>query len=330
MKTDIELWIPKKLTSERLIKEHSIALWAALTALTDTSTEESKPVYTQIFDIVKDQKGSSLIITKELTPTYSPKPQVKYDEKWQEYFNQALSYLESEALSFGLVFDYDQPKDGISIALVSKQPDALGHVAISIVIERKTKITIKDQLSKKPLRQLTALGPNRMDFVEPISSNDYKKLIFGILQHYPDANRGLLTLLIQSLGRSIKNEKISRIYNILYPEKTKSDPDTTDKTKTPFLIRTYGDTGDISVYLNKVGYSLTSSTWVILKSDFHSIKEMGRIIAKEHKPFIELTQDAKAYEYTYESNGPKVIRLHIAKQSNKKTKLPKSIVFTKK
>lgn len=326
MKVDVELWIPKKLTSERLIKEHSIALWAALTALTDTSTEESKPVYTQIFDIVKDKKGSSLITTKKLTPTYSSKSKIKYDEKWQEYFNQALSYLESEALSFGLVFDYDQPKDRISIAIVSKQPNALGHVPISIAIERKTKITIKDQLSKKPLRQLTALSPNRMEFIEPISSNDYKLLLRRVLHSYPKANGGQLTLWVKFLGRKIKKIDIWTIKENLKSKKYKNET----RYETPFLTRTYGDTGDISVYLNKVGYSLTSSTWVILKSDFHSIKEMGEVIAKGHKLFVELTQDAKAYEYTYESNDSKAIRLHIAKQSNKKTKLPKSIVFTKK
>lgn len=326
MKTDIELWIPKKLTSERLIKEHSIALWAALTALTDTSTEEIKPVYTQIFDIVKDQKGSSLIITKELTPTYSSKSKVEYDEKWQEYFNQALSYLESEALSFGLVFDYDQPKGGISITLVSKQPDALGHVPISIAIERKTKITIKDQLSKKPLRQLTALSPNRMEFIEPISSNDYKKLIFRILNSHTNALDTQLIDWVAYLGKAIKKSDIERI---------RETPKTKNKTLyiTPFLNRTYGDTGDILVYLHKhptPPKRPTSSTWVILKSDFHSLKEMGEILERGAKETIKLTKDTKAYEYTYESNGPKVIRLHIAKQSNTKTKLPKSIVFQKK
>ena len=57
---------------------------------------------------------------------------------------------------------------------------------------------------------------------------------------------------------------------------------------------------------------------------------MGEILERGAKETIKLTKDTKAYEYTYESNGPKVIRLHIAKQSNKKTKLPKSIVFQKK
>lgn len=323
MKTDIELWIPKKLTSERLIKEHSIALWAALTALTDTSTEESKPVYTQIFDIVKDQKGSSLIITKELTPTYSSKSKAEYDEKWQKYFNQALSYFESEALNFGLVFDYDQPKNGISIALVSKQPDALRHVLISIAIERKTKITIKDQLSKKPLRQLTALGPNRMEFVEPISSNDYKKLIFRILNSHTNALDTQLIDWVDYLGKSIKKSDVERIRKNL-----------NSKNKilymTPFLTRTYGDTGDILLYLHKhptPSKRPTNSIWVILKADFHSIKEMRETLERGTEEKIKLTKDTKAYEYTYESNGPKVIRLHIAKQSNKRTYLPEEIIF---
>lgn len=326
MKTKLTLWIPKTLPSESLKQELSITLWAALTATTDVSIEDSKTLYTQILKIIESKEGNSLILTEHLSRVYNSQSSIKYDEKWLGHFTKIQSHTKLQDTDFGLVFCLDGPSpQRVSIKRLQADTDTSRHEQIIMELEQKIKISIEEKLSKKPFKYFTPLGNKRTSSTIPISKNELENFFKSILNSYHDAQYGQFYTLAKELNFEIEDG-----YREELKKQINSPKNQMKKLTTPFSTRVYGVSGCILIYLNKGEHDLSNSTWLDLKSDFNSIKKMKYILEAGGITEIILNNDTQSYEYTYGTKSKQKIQLHIYKRSNERTKLPDKIKFQKK
>lgn len=326
MKTSITFWIPASLAPDRLKNELSIALWASVTAIADISIEESKEVYTQICKTLQQKlrkpSSSILIATEMLSRVYNLKSKAKYDEQWLNHFNCHSSFTSNKNRSHGLFFYHDDSASGTdSIKSKPYYPYICTeqHEFVTIELESFIKLSVKGatpESGSKP-KLLKIQGEKRANFIAPLSSNEYKELVRGIIRTYPQANNGQLMLWGQRLGRKEVNN--SYIRNLKAKQKA-----STRKDVTPFITRFYAGEGDISIYLQKNTYRISSSAILLLKSDKSSLKALASNYNTGKLIELKLAETETGYEYTYGTH-----KFRLLMRSNQKTSLPNSITLKK-
>lgn len=345
----LTLAIPTALTNDAYTKQLSMAVWAALTALIDTSAVDAKNIYTQVINGLKigveetDQK-KILIRTEDLSKMYSEDDKY-WHSLWWSYFEQVRknkSSMATERYAVGFSHTANKSADTRRLDLFYdlEKLDKKHYRTVVVEWEAYAKITkIKNgwhsdakaiapssAIRKKP----SILGKNRELIVEPILMHDFKSLMHKTLSHTSPLHTTLIKSWASQLGLDIKTHTIKKISD-QYSKASNTD--------SPFVIRTRGNSGDIIAVLfhenKKIKNSQLKPFFVVLSTDSLSLKVLEKLDSEFHEIILKKVESygqdgAKQITYQYITETLKdesCITLRTIKVSNKERPLPDSITL---
>lgn len=361
----LTLAIPTKLNNDAHTKQLSIAVWAALTAIFDTSTQDAKKIYTQVINGLKikpekakekangeggtesasetEDKDKILIKPEELSRAYWDEDTKLY-AAWWKYFSQVQD-IKSSTKTEKYTIGFKTPKteqQSLSLFYSLEKPNPNNYKIVTIEWEAYIKIT---KISRKPSseheitkpikpspairKHPTILGKDRELSEKIIFKSDFLRLLHTALKHTNTIAYKAIETWADMLDTQINAREINDI---------RKQYNTIKSTGSPFIIRNRGNYGDVIAvffYENKhIQDSPLKPFLVVLQADISSLKAL----AKLDSDFYEITLKKVVsyengtpqitYQYAPESkkNSTK-ITLQLISISNKERPLPDSITL---